>query len=311
MGLVRTYIVHIIREFAEEGCTASLHINGWNHTWFNARSPMLLSDEVEESDLTVAKRYAPITSTQQNASISETLKHEVHQKFVRKKQRVRSTKIWAPVGRNVVLEACMVAANVLWRTIFVRLLHHLVALQEAGGCTIVMHADTRCVKCTFVGAKEQMDVFCVCGSCGAKHGIRRWVSAELVSIQAWPRLGLKSRARFKSCAAGRKCLKAGKEKRAAELAPHRSSSDSSSEGTFGADSDNGGQDVCGGSTVSGNDSDSSTSTGNNTKTPPQSKKYRRVDVHIGKEVVDVDAMSSDACPVRMLSEGECNVHTSS
>ena len=100
----------------------------------------------------------------------------------------------------------MVAANVLWRTIFARLLHHLFELQEAGGCTILMHTDTRSVKCTFVGAKEEVDVFCVCGSCGTKRGMRRWVSANLETIQGWPTLGLKSCAQFKSCAARRKSL---------------------------------------------------------------------------------------------------------
>ena len=67
----------------------------------------------------------------------------------------------------------MVAANVPWRTIFVRSLHHLFELQEAGGCTILMHTDARSVKCTFVGAKEEMDWFCICRSCGAKRGMRR------------------------------------------------------------------------------------------------------------------------------------------
>ena len=86
------------------------------------------------------------------------------------------------------------------------------------------------------------------------------------------------------------------------------SSDSSSEGPSGADSDNGGQDVSGGSTASATDSHSSSSSGSNLETPSRSKKYRRVAVHIGR---DVDAMSSDACPVRMLNEGEYSVHTSS
>ena len=65
------------------------------------------------------------------------------------------------------------------------------------------------------------------------------------------------------------------------------------------------------STVSANSSDSSSSSAGSTEIPPQSKKYRRVDVYSRKEVVDVDAMSSDACPVRMLSEGKYGVHTSS
>ena len=58
MGLVYTYIVHIIPEFAGEGCTATLYLHGWSHTWFNPRTPMLYSDETGEGDLRVAKRYA-------------------------------------------------------------------------------------------------------------------------------------------------------------------------------------------------------------------------------------------------------------
>ena len=91
----------------------------------------------------------------------------------------------------------MVAANVLWWTIFARLWHHLFELQEASGCTILTHTKTHSVKCTFVGAKEEVDVFCVCGTYGTKCGMRRWVLAELDSIQGWPTLVLKSRAQFK------------------------------------------------------------------------------------------------------------------
>ena len=88
----------------------------------------------------------------------------------------------------------MVVANVLWRTIFAQLLHHLFDLQEAGGCTILLHTETCSVKCTFVGAKEEVDAFCVCGTCCTKRGMRRWVLAELETIQGWPTLRLKSRA---------------------------------------------------------------------------------------------------------------------
>ena len=67
--------------------------------------------------------------------------------------------------------------------------------------------------------------------------------------------------------------------------------------------------ISSGSTVSGDSSDSSSSSAGSTEIPSQSKKYRHVAVHSRKEVVDVDAMSSDACPVRMLSKGEYGVHT--
>ena len=63
MGLVYTYIVHIIPEFAEEGCTATLDMHGWAHTRFTPRTPMLYSDGAGEQDLQVAKRYALGTST--------------------------------------------------------------------------------------------------------------------------------------------------------------------------------------------------------------------------------------------------------
>ena len=81
----------------------------------------------------------------------------------------------------------MVAANVLWRTIFARLLHHLFELQEARGCTILMHTETCSVKCAFLGAKEEVDVFRLWDlwhkMCHADMGI-----AELESIQGWPTL---------------------------------------------------------------------------------------------------------------------------
>ena len=87
MGLVYTYIVHIIPVFAEEGCTANLYMHGWSHTWFNPRTPMLHSDAAGERDLRVAKRYAPVTSTRRDASISELLKHELYEKLCVTKRR--------------------------------------------------------------------------------------------------------------------------------------------------------------------------------------------------------------------------------
>ena len=77
MGLVCTCIVLIIPKFAEEGCDATLYMHGWSHTCFNPRTPMLFSDETGVRDLRVAKRYTPVTSAQQDGSISETLKHEL------------------------------------------------------------------------------------------------------------------------------------------------------------------------------------------------------------------------------------------
>ena len=212
--------MHIIPEFAEEGCTATLYMRGWSHTWFIPPTPMLYSDEAREQDLRVAKRYAPVTSTRQDASISESLKHELYEKFLRNKKKIPTAKIWAAVHRNLVLEACMVAANAMWQTVFQRLLRHLMTCQEEGGCRLYMHPATNSIKCTFPTAEPESDVVCVCGSCGSKHGIRQWVPLEVEAIHIWPTMGLKSPSKFKSCAAGRKDLKGkGKGKRKSDVGP--------------------------------------------------------------------------------------------
>ena len=69
--------------------------------------------------------------------------------------------------------------------------------------------------------------------------------------------------------------------------------------------------VSGGSTVSAAGSDSSSSSHDSPEPQPQSKKYRRTVVHSqGEWVLDVDAMSSNGCPVHMLNEGEYSLHSS-
>ena len=376
MGVLYTYIVHIIPEFAEEGCTATSYMHGWSYTWFNPRTPMLYSDEAGERDLGVAKRYAPVTSTRQGASISDSLKHELYQKFVQKKKKIPCANIWAPVQLTVVLQACMVAADVVWHVVFQRLLEHLLHFQDAGGCSLYMHPDTRLVKCTFPGANPESDVVCVCATCGSKRGVRQWVPLDREAVCKWPKLGLKRRATFKSCAARRKALKdkgngkgrvgsipqsrvsnpatidivppsEGEESAASFQGPtglneqqrvqpmrrtklacvpiiasdieqqlvcpcgsgssssnsssSSSSSNSSDSGSSSSPEDNDSDDdavhLSGASTVSASDSSSSSS--ENPEPQPQTKKYRRVVEHSpGGGLVDVDAMSSDVCPVR-------------
>ena len=171
MGLVYTYIVHIIPEFAEEGCTATLYMHGCSHTWFNPRTPMLYSDEARERDLRVAKRYAPVINTRQDVGIRESLKQEPYENFSRNKKKIRTTKFWGPVHRNLVLEPCMVAANAMWQTIVQRLLRRLMTCQEAGGCRLYMPPATNSVKCTFPSAEPETDEVCVCAGCGSKRGI--------------------------------------------------------------------------------------------------------------------------------------------
>ena len=74
-----------------------------------------------------------------------------------------------------------------------------------------MHPATNSVEFTFPSAEPECDVVCVCGSCGSKRGIRQWVPLEVEAVQSWPTMALKSRFKFKSCAARRKDLK-GKDK---------------------------------------------------------------------------------------------------
>ena len=63
MGLVYTYVVHIVWGSAEKGCIATLQMHGWSHTWFTQKAPMVYSDEAGQRDLRVAKGYALWTST--------------------------------------------------------------------------------------------------------------------------------------------------------------------------------------------------------------------------------------------------------
>ena len=167
---------------------------------------MLYSAEGGERDLWVAKRYAPVTSTRQDASIIESLKHEVYEKFLRRKKKIPTAQIWAPVHRNLILEACMVATNALLQTIFQHMVRHLMTCQEAGSCKSHMHPATNSVKCTFPGANPETDVVCVCGSCGSKRGIPQWVPLEVEAVQSWLTMALRSRSKFKSFAARRKDL---------------------------------------------------------------------------------------------------------
>ena len=101
----------------------------------------------------------------------------------------------------------MVAANAVWHAVFQRLLEHLLHFQEGGGCSLYMHPNTRSVKCTFPGANPESDVVCVCGTCGSKRGVPPSASLDSEAVCKWPKLGLKSRATFKSCATRRKALK--------------------------------------------------------------------------------------------------------
>ena len=67
---------------------------------------------------------------------TDSLKHEPYKKFLRQKKKIPTAKISAPVHRNLVLEACMVATYAMWQTVLWRLLRHLMTCQEPGGCML-------------------------------------------------------------------------------------------------------------------------------------------------------------------------------
>ena len=275
----------------------------------------------------------------------------------------------------------MVAANALWQTIFQRLLRHLMTCPDAGGCKLYMHTATNLVRCTFPSAEPESDVVCVCASCGSKRGICQWVPLEVEVVQSWPTMALKSRSKFKSCAAQRKDLKGkGKGQGKSDVGPIRRPVDSNlgsflvvppSEAEDSAASFQGPSDVSdhrrvqpmrqakllrvpivhsdieqqlvflkgstssissdggssssvenddcedddmymsGGSTASAAWSDSSSSSHDSPEPQLQPKKYRCTAVHSqGEQVLAVDAMSSDGCPVHKLTEGEYSIQSS-
>ena len=93
-------------------------MHGWSHTWFDPRTRMLYSDEAGEQAFRVAERCALVTSFRQDASSRESVQHELFDKFLRKKEKILAAKIWAPIHRNVVFEACTLAANAMWKAFF-------------------------------------------------------------------------------------------------------------------------------------------------------------------------------------------------
>ena len=47
-------------------------------------------------------------------TLVQLLKHERYENFLGKKKKIPTAKIWLPIHRNLVFEACMVVANALW-----------------------------------------------------------------------------------------------------------------------------------------------------------------------------------------------------
>ena len=73
LGVTHTFLVHLIAEFSEQGCTNTLYFHGFSHVWFGDRLPIQFGDEAGEADLRMAKRFAPVTSTEPTASKLRTV----------------------------------------------------------------------------------------------------------------------------------------------------------------------------------------------------------------------------------------------
>ena len=139
----------------------------------------------------MAKRFAPVTSTDAAASIEDSWKHEMCNKFFKGKKRCRVVAFWQPVRRPIILEQCVIGGNEAWQRIFLRLLNVLVQVPE---CTMLMHSATCSVPLGYDGAaQDASNVYCICGSCGSIcSGPRQWVPLDVSIATAWPTLGLQS-----------------------------------------------------------------------------------------------------------------------
>ena len=66
----------------------------------------------------MAKRFAPVTSTEPTMSIEDGWRHEPHTKFCAAKAKGRGVWFWRPVWRPIVFEQCVVGGNAVWQKIF-------------------------------------------------------------------------------------------------------------------------------------------------------------------------------------------------
>ena len=78
----------------------------------------------------------------------------------------------------------MVSASPMWRAVFERL---LAKILDNNTFMCYMHMSTQSVYITTHTCKPQMDVYCICGRCGAERsGQRRWTLATMAAVRHWP-----------------------------------------------------------------------------------------------------------------------------
>ena len=183
-GLLHVFVMHLILEYNEEGSTQTLYCHGMEHIFQLPWSPMGCTNEEEERDLRLGKRFAHLISTVADKSIKETLGHEMYVKFLGRRARRCEVHLWHRERRGVVLEQCAVSASPIWRVVFERL---LAKILDNNTFRCYMHMSTQSVYITTDTCKPQTDVYCICGRCGPERsGQRRWTLATMVAVRQWP-----------------------------------------------------------------------------------------------------------------------------
>ena len=118
-----------------------------------------------QADLRVAKRFAPVTSTEPTPSIEDGLKHELYTKFCKAKTKGRGALSWRCTWWPLVFEQCVFGGNAVWQRFLLRLVDTWV---QAAKCTLLTHCATPSVRLGYTeAAQDATDVYCVCGSCGS------------------------------------------------------------------------------------------------------------------------------------------------
>ena len=193
-GKLHTFLALLLAEYCEAGSTRTQYAHGLTHVWDSPRLPPVCSDEGGEAGLRIPKRFAPVTNTQNLASIEETLQHELYVKFVGSVKKRSKVHMWHPTVRPIVLEQCVVLASAQWREGLLCILRAWVATP---GCLVGMHVGTQSLKLASADVAPGVpnDVYCICGTCGArqKDVLRNgWVPLCLNEVEGWQLLDIPS-----------------------------------------------------------------------------------------------------------------------
>ena len=151
LGATHTFVVHLIAQFAEQGCTNALYFHVSSHVWLGDRPPVQFGDETGEEDLRIAKRFAPVTSTEPSTSNKDGWKHELYTKFCKAETKGRGSLFWRPIWRPIIFEQCVIGGNAVWQKNFLRLVDTLVQAPE---CCLLIHRATQSLRLGYIGAAQ-------------------------------------------------------------------------------------------------------------------------------------------------------------